>query len=438
MRKNFNRGSGKRGQKKRFDKSGDKPFRKSEGDTRGDRKSFDRDKKPFRKREGDDSPRERKPFDRDKKRFRKRDGDIKRPFQKREDSADGEKKSFEHKDKRPFRKRESDGNDFRKPYSNEERAAKEERKKSPSYGKPFGSNDYKGRKRKNIGHDDRTGESSGSDNVAGVHPSEKKQFHKDRKPDTGKFSKKLKTGKGEVYSDDGLTRLNKYIAHAGICSRREADDMIRSGVVSVNGVIVTEMGYKVKQHDVVKYNGATLKHENKVYILLNKPKDYITTSDDPQNRRTVLDLVQGACRERIYPVGRLDRNTTGLLLFTNDGDLTTKLTHPKNGIKKVYLVTLDKYITHADLVKIESGIMLEDGMIKPDSVSLIEGKDKNEVGIEIHSGKNRIVRRIFESLGYDVVKLDRVVFAGLTKKNLSRGEHRHLTEKEVNFLKMLG
>lgn len=232
-------------------------------------------------------------------------------------------------------------------------------------------------------------------------------------------------------------RLNKYLANAGVCSRREADDLIKAGVVEVNGVIVTEMGYKVAPGDKVKYGGESLSQETHRYVLLNKPKDFITTSSDPENRRTVIHLVKNACRERIYSVGRLDRNTTGLLLFTNDGDLAKKLTHPKFNVKKLYHVSLDKPVTKEHIEQIREGLTLEDGVIKADQIDYVEGlNDKKEVGIEIHSGKNRIVRRIFESLEYRVVKLDRVTFAGLTKKDLPRGKWRFLTEQEVAFLKM--
>lgn len=239
-------------------------------------------------------------------------------------------------------------------------------------------------------------------------------------------------------NDDGSVRLNKYIANAGICSRREADELISSGVVQVNGKTITEMGYKVKPTDIIKYGGQTLKKERLVYLLLNKPKDYITTVDDPEKRRTVLELVQGACRERIYPVGRLDRATTGLLLFTNDGELTKRLTHPRYGVRKIYHVELDKPLKPADLDKIAEGIELEDGPIQVDEVSFVgNGSDKREVGIELHSGRNRVVRRIFETLGYNVRKLDRVMFGPLTKKDMPRGRWRFLTEAEVGMLKMV-
>ena len=231
-------------------------------------------------------------------------------------------------------------------------------------------------------------------------------------------------------------RLNKFLANAGICSRREADTYIQAGVVSVNGEVVTELGTKVSRTDEVMFHDQPVRLEKKVYVLLNKPKDYVTTSDDPQQRKTVMDLVKNACPERIYPVGRLDRNTTGVLLLTNDGDLASKLTHPKFLKKKVYHVYLDKNVTAHDMQQIAEGITLDDGEVRADAVEYASETDKSQVGIEIHSGKNRIVRRIFESLGYRVVKLDRVQFAGLTKKNVRRGDWRFLTEKEVDMLRM--
>ena len=230
-------------------------------------------------------------------------------------------------------------------------------------------------------------------------------------------------------------RLNKFMANAGICSRREADEFIQQGLVKVNGNVVTELGSKISHSDVVEYDNKVVALERKCYILLNKPKDCVTTSDDPNGRLTVLDLVKGACNERIYPVGRLDRNTTGVLLLTNDGDLASKLTHPQYVKKKIYHVWTDKDISEDDMQRIADGIELEDGEIHADAISYATDTDRNQAGIEIHSGRNRIVRRIFESLGYHVTKLDRVYFAGLTKKNLPRGRWRYLTQEEVNFLK---
>ena len=242
--------------------------------------------------------------------------------------------------------------------------------------------------------------------------------------------------KEQNYDPNEPIRLNKYLANAGVCSRREADEFIQAGVVTVNGVVVTELGTKVMRTDVVRFHDNPVSLEKKVYVLLNKPKDYVTTSDDPQQRKTVMDLVKNACPERIYPVGRLDRNTTGVLLLTNDGDLASKLTHPKFLKKKIYHVYLDRNVTLHDMQQIAEGLVLDDGEIKADAVEYADPVDKKQVGIEIHSGKNRIVRRIFESLGYKVIKLDRVQFAGLTKKNLRRGDWRYLTEEEVDRLRM--
>ena len=251
-----------------------------------------------------------------------------------------------------------------------------------------------------------------------------------------KYSLKKRIEYKETHIDPNEPiRLNKYLANAGVCSRREADEFILAGVVTVNGTAVTELGTKVLRTDEVKFHDQLVSLEKKVYVLLNKPKDYVTTSDDPQQRKTVMDLVKDVCPERIYPVGRLDRNTTGVLLLTNDGDLASKLTHPKFLKKKVYHVFLDKNVAEEDLQKIASGIELEDGEIHADAIEYADDRDKKQVGIEIHSGKNRIVRRIFESLGYRVVRLDRVQFAGLTKKNLRRGDWRFLTEQEVEMLR---
>lgn len=252
-----------------------------------------------------------------------------------------------------------------------------------------------------------------------------------------KYSQKKRLEyKEENYDPTVPMRLNKFLANAGVCSRRDADKYIEAGVVSVNGVVVTELGTKVLRTDEIKFHDNPVNIEKKVYVLLNKPQGYVTTSDDPQNRKTVMDLVHNACPERIYPVGRLDRNTTGVLLLTNDGELASKLTHPKFLKKKIYHVTTDQNVSAADLRQIAEGITLEDGEIKADEIEYASATDKKQVGIEIHSGKNRIVRRIFESLGYHVVKLDRVYFAGLTKKNVRRGDWRYLTEKEVQMLRM--
>ena len=231
-------------------------------------------------------------------------------------------------------------------------------------------------------------------------------------------------------------RLNKFMSNSGICSRREADEFIQQGLVKVNGKVVTELGTKIGHNDIVEYDEKVVTMQSKCYILLNKPKDCVTTTDDPNGRMTVMDLIKGACPERVYPVGRLDRNTTGVLLLTNDGDLASKLTHPKYVKKKIYHVWTDRDIAEEDMQRLADGIELEDGPIHADAISYANETDRNQAGVEIHSGRNRIVRRMFESLGYHVTKLDRVYFAGLTKKNLPRGRWRYLTQEEVNFLKM--
>lgn len=283
----------------------------------------------------------------------------------------------------------------------------------------------------------------------------KTDFKKDpRKKEFGSSASSLKSPfsskdldslkKGGVFSQekvvegkqDNSIRLNKYIASSGLCSRREADEYIRTGQISVNDTVISEMGVKVQPGDVVKCNGQRIKAERKVYVLLNKPKDYVTTMDDPEERKTVMDLVKDAGKERIYPVGRLDRNTTGVLLLTNDGDIASRLTHPKFDQKKIYHVFLDKDMRINDFRKLAAGIELSDGFIRPDGISYVNPDSKAELGIEIHSGKNRIVRRMLEAVGYKVTKLDRVYFAGLTKKNLPRGQWRYLNEKEINNLMM--
>lgn len=253
-----------------------------------------------------------------------------------------------------------------------------------------------------------------------------------------KTVKKIKHDKPKHHPSDekDRIRLNRYIASTGLCSRRQADVYIRAGLITVNNKTVTELGTRINLKDDVKYNGSRIKEEKKVYILLNKPKDYITTVEDPHASKTVIELVKNACKERVYPVGRLDRTTTGVLLLTNDGDLTRRLTHPKFNKLKVYQVTLNKALKPVDFEKISKGVTLEDGFIKADDISYINPADKKVVGIEIHSGRNRIVRRIFEHLNYRILKLDRVYFAGLTKKGLSRGKWRFLTEQEIAMLKM--
>ena len=343
---------------------------------------------------------------------------------------------------RPYRPRFNNNNEGgerpQRPYNRE--GGSYDRPQRPSYNREGGDRPYRPRFNNGEGGGYRSNNGGG-----GYRP----RYNNDRqggyrpRPRTGdydpnaKYSVKKQIEYKEQFVDPNEPiRLNKFLAHAGVCSRREADEFITAGVVSVNGEVVTELGTKIKRSDVVKFHDEPVSIERKVYVLLNKPKDTVTTSDDPQERRTVMDLVKGACNERIYPVGRLDRNTTGVLLLTNDGDLASKLTHPKFLKKKIYHVHLDKNLTKADMEQIAAGIQLEDGEIHADAISYTDDFKKDQVGIEIHSGKNRIVRRIFESLGYKVVKLDRVFFAGLTKKGLRRGDWRYLSEAEVNYLRM--
>lgn len=298
--------------------------------------------------------------------------------------------------------------------------------------RPFGENErpYYPKQNRQGGYNNRQG---GYGNARGGYNQNRPQQRRNNK--VSNRPQRIEYELPEVDPNEPI-RLNKFMANAGICSRREADEFIQAGEVLVNGVPVTELGTKITRNDTVTFRGKVVTLERKIYVLLNKPKDCVTTSDDPQGRLTVMDIVRNACTERIYPVGRLDRNTTGVLLLTNDGDLASKLTHPKFIKKKIYHVWLDKDVSEEDMQRIADGIELEDGPIQPDAVSYATETDRNQVGIEIHSGRNRIVRRIFEALGYRVVKLDRVYFAGLTKKNLQRGRWRYLTQQEVNMLQM--
>ncbi|CCY47700.1 MULTISPECIES: pseudouridine synthase [Bacteroides] len=393
---------------------GDRPYRprynNNEGGERlqrsyGDRPSYgDRTQRPSYNREGGDRPY--------RPRFNNNEG--------------GERRSYGDRPQRPSYNREGGDRPYRPRFNNNEggeRRSYGDRPQRPSYNREGGDRPY--RPRFNNGGEGRPQGFARPQRRTG-----------DYDPNA-KYSKKKQIEYKEQFVDPNEPiRLNKFLANAGVCSRREADEFITAGVVSVNGEVVTELGTKIKRSDVVKFHDEPVSIERKVYVLLNKPKDCVTTSDDPQARLTVMDLVKGACNERIYPVGRLDRNTTGVLLLTNDGDLASKLTHPKFLKKKIYHVYLDKNLTKADMDQIAAGIQLEDGEIHADAISYADENKRDQVGIEIHSGKNRIVRRIFESLGYKVVKLDRVFFAGLTKKGLRRGEWRYLTEQEVNFLRM--
>ncbi len=250
-----------------------------------------------------------------------------------------------------------------------------------------------------------------------------------------KTDKKQESARKKNIIYDNSIRLNKYIASTGFCSRREADKYISDGLIKVNGKIISELGTKISPNDTVKFGGEVLKRDKLIYVLLNKPKDFVTTTDDPRERKTVIELVKNAGKERIYPVGRLDRKTTGVLLLTNDGELTTRLTHPKYNRKKIYHIFLDKVLNGNDMDQIAKGVTLDDGLAFADKISYVDEKDKSQIGMEIHSGKNRIIRRIFEHFGYKVVKLDRVWFAGLTKKNLKKGQWRYLSDKEVEILK---
>jgi 23S rRNA pseudouridine2605 synthase len=365
---------------------------------------FEREKA---RREGDGERRERKPFG-EKRSFGRRDDERseKRSFGREERGTRGAaRKSFgrrfeddEKPARRGFSRRNDDERDEKKPFG---RGARKPFGDKKPFGKRFDRDDERPR-------------------------GGRRGYRREKDPE---FDRPRATGE---------IRLNKYLADSGICSRREADDLILAGAVTVNGEVVTELGTKVKTTDKVVYGGQTLNREKLRYVLLNKPKGVITTSDDPYERHTVMDLVEGACQERIYPVGRLDRNTIGLLLLTNDGELAKTLTHPSHEVKKLYHVTLNKPLTAADFAQIEKGLMLEDGPITVDKIDYVaDDPTMREVGVEIHSGRNHIVRRIFESLGYEVMKLDRVMLAGLTKQNLPRGHWRFLTSAEISMLKRI-
>ncbi len=459
---------------------GDKPFKKSFG---GDRERSSGDK-PFKKSFGGDRPSYKKNFGEDKERGEKpafnksfsedkehRSGDkpVRKSFGDRERSSDDKpvrksfggdrerssgdkpfKKSFggdkERSGDKPFKKSFDGKPDYAKSRSS---AKSEYSKKGPS-SKPYRKRDEKESGftgRKFADRDEKPGKELEKENwQVFENADEAKEFIKSNRDD--KRSGKSASAPEKEYKndnrplrvaggDENTVRLNRFIANTGICSRREADDLIEAGVVKVNGKIVTELGIKVGPGDTIHYGDQLLRREKMAYVLLNKPKDYITTTDDPQERKTVMSLVETAGDVRIYPVGRLDRNTTGLLLFTNDGDLAERLTHPKNGVRKIYHVSLDKNLRSDDFEKILKGYEMDDGFMKADELSFVgDGMDKKEVGIVIHSGRNRIVRRLFESLGYDVIRLDRVVYAGLNKKNLPRGKFRHLTTEEVGMLRM--
>jgi 23S rRNA pseudouridine2605 synthase len=412
--------------------SNDKPskrFAKDVGARDAFKKSYDDKEKPFKSNAKD------KDSDRVFKKSASSDDRPVKRFSKDGDTRGGFKKSYDKKEK-PFKSysKDSDGEHANKnSESSSERPIK------------FISKDRRGRVRRNDNDFDKSRSGPNYESERSGKVMDKEWYQDDYAPRKKSFERKgtskykSSSKKQKTAADDGFIRLNRYLSNSGICSRREADQLISSGVVKINGKIVTELGTKVGPGDAVQYGDQTLSHEKKRYLLLNKPKNYITTSEDPEGRKTVNELVKNACKERLYPVGRLDRATMGLLLFTNDGDMAKKLTHPSHKVAKLYHVHLDKSLKKGDLLKIANGeVVLEDGVAEVDEITYVgDGIKKDEIGLKIHSGKNRIVRRIFEHLGYKVVKLDRVVFAGLTKKDLPRGKFRFLTEKEVNFLKMI-
>src|SRR3989339_489254 len=379
-----------------------KPYDRERKPFDGERKPYNRDRKPF---DG-----ERKPYDRDRKPF---DGERK-PYDRERKPFDGERKPFD-RDRKPFDRDRKPFDRDRKPFDRDRKPFDRDRKPFDRDRKPF-------------------------DGERKPYDRERKPFDRERKPFDGDRTPKMrgrksKTTPGEYKPDTGNIRLNKFIANSGVCSRREADEYIEAGLVSINGEIVTQLGIKVSHNDDIRFNGERLKGEEKVYIVMNKPKDFVTTMSDPNADKTVMDLIEGKCSQRVFPVGRLDKSTTGVLLLTNDGEMAEKLTHPSNMQKKIYHVHLDKNLSGSDFDLILKGINLEDGEAHADALSYVDGEN-SQVGLEIHSGKNRIVRRIFEHLGYKVKKLDRVFFAGLTKKNLKRGQWRFLTDVEISLLKM--
>ena len=425
-----------RGERRRDDR-GDRKFgdRRFRDDDRPRRRFDDNDERPRRRFDDDDRPRRR--FDDDKPRGERRFHDNDRP-RRRFDDDERPRRRFNEDDK-PRERRFRDDDRPRRRFDDDERPRRRFNDNDKPRERRFRDDDRPRRRfddnerpRRRFDDERPRGDRKFSDRP-------RRNFDNDEEPRRGR--------KGYVREKDpqydrpkatGEIRLNKYLADCGICSRREADDLIKAGCVEVNGEVVTTMGYKVQTDDKVVYGGQTLNREKLRYILLNKPKGYITTADDPYERDTVMELVKDACPERIFPVGRLDKGTTGLLLFTNDGDLTKKLTHPSSEVPKLYHVTLDKALTKNDMLRIAEGIELDDGPIAADAIAYVEGDEsKKEIGIELHSGRNRIVRRIFEHLGYEVLKLDRVMFAGLDKYRLPRGEWRFLTDLEVMNLKKI-
>ncbi|MDD4617796.1 MAG: pseudouridine synthase [Bacteroidales bacterium] len=416
------------------DRSDAKPYDRDSKPFDRDRKPFDRDRKPF-DRDRKPFDRDRKPFDRDRKPF---DRDSK-PFDRDRKPFDRDRKPFD-RDRKPFDRDRKPFDRDRKPFDRDRKPFDRDRKPFDRDSKPF-DRDRKpfDRDRKPFDRD-----SKPFDRDRKPFDRDRKPFDRDRKPfdsestpvkDNAPFMRSRRPKNNPEKTNDGTVRLNKFISNSGICSRREADEYITAGLVTVNGEVVTQLGVKVTYNDEIRFNGERLKGEEKVYILLNKPKDYVTTMSDPNAERTVMELIEGKCSQRVYPVGRLDKMTTGVLLLTNDGEIAERLTHPSNNQKKIYHVFLDKNLSGIDFDNILKGLTLEDGPVHADALSYVDG-EKDQVGLEIHSGRNRVVRRIFEHLGYKVKKLDRVFFAGLTKKNLRRGQWRFLTEQEVAMLRM--
>ena len=426
----------------------DRPYNKSRED--GDRPSYKRADKPFERR--DDRGEERGGEQRDRKPYERKEGGERKPYQPRE-SADRKPSYGRSDEKKPYNRDEKSGDrPFKKYVPFEDRKDKSTHlddnkgERKPYQDRKRDNNDPRGKRTERPDRPERTerpdrpersdrperrdtpradGKKAGKPNPRAHFENE--DFYEDERPFT-------RSTKWNEQAKAGPMTLNKYLAHSGISSRREAAEIVKSGKVKVNGEVVLEPGYRVKEGDKITHDDKVMKPQEKmVYILLNKPKDYITTTDDEKGRKKVMDLVASAGVERLYPIGRLDRNTTGVLLITNDGDLAQKLSHPSYNSKKIYQVTLDRFLTKTDFDKIVAGVKLEDGIAPVDALAYLD--KKNEIGIEIHTGRNRIVRRIFEGLGYVVEKLDRVVFAGLTKKNVGRGKWRFLTEKEVINLK---
>jgi 23S rRNA pseudouridine2605 synthase len=389
----------------------DRPFNREERPDRAPRNDGPREERAPRPY-SNDRPREDRPFNKDARPYNREDRPFNREDRPREDRAPRPYSNDRPREDRPFNQEARPFNREDRPYSREDRPYNREDR-----------GDY-GTERRNSAY------------------TKPQSAYKGGRPVTGNPAKRwhaptVKTAETHGLTD-GAIRLNRFLARAGVCSRRDADKLIADGMVMVNGQVVLEMGHKVMPSDEVRYAGEVLKSEKKMYLVLNKPKGFITSMDDEKARKTVMELIRGACRERIYPVGRLDRATTGVLLFTNDGDMAKKLTHPSHGAKKIYSVSLDKPLSKAHFAELAQGIQLEDGPIKPDEINQVDAQDAREIGVSLHSGRNRIVRRMFEHLGYEVVRLDRVQFGPITKKNLARGQYRLLNEKEIAFLKMLG